>query len=170
MEKGIFVKSLRVLLSAAVLLCSACGPTADDPAALVSSKTIQKLLEAPRQGPTLLVFWATWCAPCIKEIPTLQELHEDAALDLQIVSVSLDAFLEGPQGGRQLVVDFLQETPLPWKQLVYEGSQDELFEPFELSGMIPYSILYDAHGEELIRFTGKFRAAQVRVMLASHTP
>ena len=46
-----------------------------------------------QEEPLLLVFWATWCTPCITEIPVLRELHDDPSLQLQIVSVSLDAFL-----------------------------------------------------------------------------
>ena len=163
------MKQLRIFLSAAVLLCGACGTAKDDPAALVGIKTLQEQLEVPRQEPLLLVFWATWCTPCITEIPVLRELHDDPSLHLQIISVSLDAFLQGPEDGRQLVVDFLQETPMPWKQLVYEGGQDELFKPFQLSGMIPETILYDADGNEVKRFNGKFQPAQVHAALGSTT-
>jgi peroxiredoxin len=37
----------------------------------------------------LLNFWATWCAPCIQEMPGLQQLHADRP-DLAIVAVSID--------------------------------------------------------------------------------
>ena len=37
----------------------------------------------------LLNFWATWCAPCIEEMPSLLELHHDQP-DLAIVAVSID--------------------------------------------------------------------------------
>jgi hypothetical protein len=96
----------------------------------------------------------------------LQELHAADALPLQLLSVSLDAFLEGPEGGQQLVVDFLQKTPLPWQQVVYHGGQDELFKPFQMSGMIPFSVLYDSQGRELQRFTGKFQRGQIEAALA----
>jgi len=37
----------------------------------------------------LLSFWATWCAPCIEEMPSLLELHHDQP-DLAIIAVSVD--------------------------------------------------------------------------------
>jgi peroxiredoxin len=40
----------------------------------------------------LLNVWATWCAPCVREMPALQRLHEDLSADgLRIVAVSVDA-------------------------------------------------------------------------------
>jgi peroxiredoxin len=37
----------------------------------------------------LLSFWATWCAPCVEEMPSLLELHHDQP-DLAVVAVSID--------------------------------------------------------------------------------
>jgi peroxiredoxin len=37
----------------------------------------------------VLSFWATWCAPCIEEMPSLLELHHDQP-DLAVVAVSVD--------------------------------------------------------------------------------
>ena len=37
--------------------------------------------------PFIINFWATWCAPCIVEMPALQDLHED--LGIQIIGVNL---------------------------------------------------------------------------------
>jgi len=37
----------------------------------------------------LLNFWATWCAPCIEELPSLLQLHHDRP-DLAILAVSID--------------------------------------------------------------------------------
>jgi len=40
--------------------------------------------------PLLINFWATWCAPCLKELPQLNELAEEAGDSLAVVGVSLD--------------------------------------------------------------------------------
>jgi thiol-disulfide isomerase/thioredoxin len=42
------------------------------------------------EGFVLLDFWASWCGPCIKEIPILQELHSQHKEKLQIISISVD--------------------------------------------------------------------------------
>lgn len=60
---------------------------------------------------TLVNFWATWCAPCIKEMPSLLRLQESAGgSDFQIVLVSID------RQGYEVIVPFLDElgvTNLP---------------------------------------------------------
>lgn len=43
--------------------------------------------------PVLINFWATWCHPCVREIPALQELH--AAGGVQVVSINLDTLEDG---------------------------------------------------------------------------
>jgi hypothetical protein len=52
------------------------------------------------------------------------------------------------------VQEFLKQTPVPYAQLVYVGSQDALFNTFELPGAIPCALLYDAQGRLLQRFDG----------------
>jgi thiol-disulfide isomerase/thioredoxin len=156
-----------MLIGALALMLGACSSGDPEPAPLVDVDALHSRLEASRDAATLLVFWATWCEPCVEEIAVLRQLHDDTELNLRILSVSLDSFLEGPEGGRQLVLDFLQKNPVPWEQLVYDGSQDALFEPFQMSGMIPFSILYDESGNELRRFRGRFQASQVHAVLAT---
>ncbi len=41
--------------------------------------------------PLLINFWATWCAPCLREIPMLKELQA-ARSDLQVVGIAIDKF------------------------------------------------------------------------------
>lgn len=44
------------------------------------------------QGPVLIAFWATWCRPCLKELPHLQELYEQhKERGLKVVAISEDA-------------------------------------------------------------------------------
>ncbi len=49
---------------------------------------LSKLLE---RGPVLLDFWATWCKPCLRELPYIEELHQKyAAQGLTVLTVSVD--------------------------------------------------------------------------------
>ena len=43
-----------------------------------------------RGKPVLLNFWATWCAPCVEEMPSLENLAKRVGDDLHIVTVSVD--------------------------------------------------------------------------------
>lgn len=49
-----------------------------------------KLSECYAKGYVLLDFWASWCIPCINEIPKVQKLHEEYGDKLQILSISVD--------------------------------------------------------------------------------
>jgi thiol-disulfide isomerase/thioredoxin len=94
--------------------------------------------------PMLVNLWATWCGPCVKELPTLDRLAKTGAVD--VVAVSQDS---GPHAS---VVAFLDAH----KIRALEAYQDA---NMGLSGgldaeVLPTSILLDAHGREVWRYVG----------------
>lgn len=94
--------------------------------------------------PTLVNLWATWCAPCVKELPTLDRLSK-ANSDLQVLAVSQD---DGPHPS---VVAFLKS-----KAPDLAPNQDP---KMALSGklgaeVLPTSVLFDAQGKEVWRYVG----------------
>ena len=80
--------------------CQAIGPQAmkaplhagvEAPDFEVTDATGKKLsLRSLRGHPVLLNFWATWCAPCVEEMPSLENLHKRMGDDLTMVAVSVD--------------------------------------------------------------------------------
>jgi len=93
--------------------------------------------------PLLVNLWATWCVPCIKELPTLDALAARDAGKLQVVLVNED--LEGAR----VVAPFLQKHPLknvkPWLD-----TANALMVPLKAASL-PTTILYDANGKEVLR-------------------
>ncbi len=47
-------------------------------------------LDSLKGRPTLINFWATWCSPCLAEMPSLQRLHKNLSKTLQVVTISVD--------------------------------------------------------------------------------
>ncbi len=44
----------------------------------------------PAEGPVLLVFWASWCGSCRREMPGISALHARAGSSLRVIGVSID--------------------------------------------------------------------------------
>lgn len=91
--------------------------------------------------PVLLNLWATWCAPCVAEMPTLDR----AARTINVVAVSEDL------DGATKVVPFLAKARLNTLAR-YLDPQARLSVAYNAS--LPTSILYDARGREVWRMTG----------------
>jgi thiol-disulfide isomerase/thioredoxin len=96
-------------------------------------------LESLRGKYVLVDFWATWCAPCIAELPRLQEAYRKyQPAGLEIVAVSLDET-------RPPVEDFVRVRKLPWIQIHNGSAGADLVEAFGVSS-IPASYLIDPEG------------------------
>ena len=107
----------------------------------------QVRLSAFRGRPLLVNLWATWCGPCVVEMPSLDRLAASQPDDgLQVIAVSQD------NGGRQKVTDFFAARSLP-NLLPYLDSEMELM--FSLGAdTLPTTILYDSQGREVWRMIG----------------
>ncbi len=98
--------------------------------------------------PVLVNLWASWCAPCLKELPTLQEL-EAAQADkgkLGVIAVSQDMV---PQGS---VDAFLGERDIG-RFAAYHDAEMKLTDALGVQ-IMPTTILYDAQGKEVWRYVG----------------
>ena len=126
-----------------------------DPAPLFQAKTLRgdSISLADHLGKmVILEFWATWCGPCLPEIPHLKSIRSAyPENDLQIIGISLDSDAEKLKA-------FLQENALPWPQIQQpEEWKDELPTLYNVSG-IPRTYIIgrsgnivakDVRGEEL---------------------
>lgn len=84
----------------------------------------------------LITFWATWCAPCMKELPYLKLIHEEYKKDnLIMVSVSLD-------GDSLKMAKVIKEENLNWTQIYNSKS---ILEAFRINP-IPAMFLIDEKG------------------------
>jgi thiol-disulfide isomerase/thioredoxin len=101
-----------------------------------------------RGTPILVNLWASWCAPCIRELPTLQRLEQAQADEgkLGVIAVSQDM---APQGS---VEAFLAERDLG-RFAAFHDEQMKLTDALKIQVM-PTTILYDAHGKEVWRYVG----------------
>ncbi|WP_294395073.1 TlpA family protein disulfide reductase [uncultured Sphingomonas sp.] len=110
--------------------------------------------------PVLVNLWATWCVPCVKELPTLDALAAREAGKLQVVVVNED--LEGPRA----VQPFLKRRPLKTLK-TWMDTSNALMIPLKTASL-PTTILYDANGKEVWRVSRDldWTGAQAKALLA----
>ena len=95
----------------------------------------------------LLNVWATWCAPCIAEMPTLDALQaKRGGADFEVVTVSLDRTAEE-------AAKFLRDNGLDNLQGWHDGSYSTSSNLL-LPGL-PTSVFYDRRGREVARVSGE---------------
>ncbi len=115
--------------------------------------------------PVLLNLWATWCAPCVVEMPTLDALAAEMGEDLKVLTVSQDV------RGAEVVGPFFQQRPFDnLEQWLDPG--ESLNQALNDDGLMPLTILFDADGKELLRVAGGYEwdseeaIAQIREAIA----
>jgi thiol-disulfide isomerase/thioredoxin len=92
------------------------------------------------EGPTIFNFWATFCKPCIEEIPYFQDLVKKyEAAGVRLVLVNLDAAEEYPKKIRSFAARFKMTAPISF----LDETNADLFCPVvdeSWSGAIPASL------------------------------
>jgi thiol:disulfide interchange protein DsbD len=129
--------------AAPVLAAASKGPLAGAPITTLEGSPFDS---AALDGKIVVVnFWATWCVPCIKEIPSFNKMHSElAAKGVAVLGVSMD------EDGALLVKSFLAKHPMQYP--VALGSE-KLNDQFQIS-QLPTTVVFDRTGKLLKRFEG----------------
>ena len=130
-------------------------------ASLPDAKNQQRAL-AEWKGKTLLInFWATWCPPCVAEMPELVELQADMAdRNVQIIGIGIDS----PSNIQQ----FAEKLQISYPLLVAGMQGTELSRQFgNQAGGLPFTVLIGPDGKVLQTYLGRLDMKKVRDDLAS---
>jgi len=142
-------------------------------AAPLTAASLDEILReiANRKGAPLLVnFWASWCDPCVEELPDMATAETRfASRRLRIIGISCDLFVENNSRAlRRKVAGVLAKARVLYPNFLYEGREDPLLEAFDMAGAIPLSILYDERGEEIRRWEGRVSLDEIDKALPAH--
>jgi thiol-disulfide isomerase/thioredoxin len=92
--------------------------------------------------PLMVNFWATWCAPCRREIPLLNKIRmQRKAQNAEIVGVAVDF--------RDDVLKFVASTPLSYPLLIGEEDGLAAAEAFGMGMAFPFSVFVDSQNRIL---------------------
>jgi cytochrome c biogenesis protein CcmG/thiol:disulfide interchange protein DsbE len=136
------IARLSTALFVLVISLSGCGTSESDPANVVVGSQAPSFALASLDGatvksnafqgtPVVLNFWATWCQPCMSEIPELKELA--ASSKAKVVGIALDS------EGLKTIKPFVATNKINYTVLV---GDEEVFQRFNGVG-IPYTLLLD---------------------------
>ncbi len=111
--------------------------------------------------PVLLNLWATWCVPCVTEMPLLDRIAGEMGESLTVLTVSED--LEGAT----VVPPFFAEKGFQHLPQWLDQNND-LAIAFGGGGSLPLTVLYDAQGKEVWRVIGAYdwESEEARTLLA----
>lgn len=114
------------------------------------------------RGKVLVVnFWASWCPPCVEEMPTLDKLQQEfSSKNVLFVGIGIDS----PSNIRQ----FLENTPVSYPIVIGGLEGSTLSKQMGNSqGALPYTIVIDARGKATSSKLGKISEEELRKAIKS---
>ena len=108
-------------------------------------------------------FWATWCAPCRKEIPFLKELQHERGKDgFQLVGVAVDV--------REDVLKYADKIGIDYPILMGEQDAFDAVSKFGLESTgFPFTVFTDKNGHIVAMHLGELKPPQAKVILDAVT-
>lgn len=140
------MKNLLKLL--VLLLALGCSKPKNDSLAIFDYKGLKPLLEKSDNTTYVVNFWATWCKPCVKELPAFEKLKKEySEKGVEVILVSLDF----PNQIESSLKPFIKKEKLQSKVVVLDDPDQNNWIPKineKWSGSIPATLIYNKDKRE----------------------
>ncbi|HVO47031.1 MAG TPA: TlpA disulfide reductase family protein [Steroidobacteraceae bacterium] len=111
-----------------------------------------------RGRPLIINFWATWCAPCRREIPLLKSLRrQHSAEGLEVIGIAVDF--------RDAVQRYSHEMGIDYPVLVGEQDGLDAIAAFGMDTLFPFSVFVDRQGRIVTLKVGELHADDAGLIL-----
>jgi thiol-disulfide isomerase/thioredoxin len=118
---------------------------------------VETALDSYLGKPLVLNFWATWCAPCVKEMPDLDLLHTKYP-GIQFVGLAVDTTVN--------VEKFLKKLRVSYPVLIAgHGGIQQMRELGNKQGGLPYTLVFDKDGQVAHEVLGQIKPADLERQL-----
>ena len=131
----------------------------------LDATSLRQAMRKAKGGDLFIHLWASWCGPCLKELPNIDRLARQArARGATFLSVSLD----DPKRGAHVLDVLHRQAPSLTHFVAKLNDPDKLADLFsgEWDGSIPALFVYDRTGHLRASFVGQLENADIRRMLA----
>lgn len=114
-----------------------------------------------RGKPLLINFWATWCPPCVEELPMINQFYLDnGAKGWQVLGIAIDQ--------KSKVEQFLKKMPLAFLVAVDGSAGTQLSRELgNLAGSLPFSVAFSAKSVPIYRKMGKLSEGDLAALSAA---
>ncbi|MGL1888526.1 MAG: TlpA family protein disulfide reductase [Reichenbachiella sp.] len=151
------IKTLTVVVALFLLY----SPVLSQQIEVIKFDDLDKMLKADVDNPVIYNFWATWCGPCIKELPQFEALNKKyKSSGLKVVLVSMD-FVENldPKVKKFINKKQLKSTLYLLDEIDYNSFIDKI-DP-QWSGAIPATIMIDSRNNKRAFFEKEFKEGEL---------
>ncbi|GAB3866892.1 hypothetical protein GCM10028824_08080 [Hymenobacter segetis] len=157
------MRLIKILVLGGSLLCSASAFAQQ--ITVIRFPELQKRLARPTDTTYVVNFWATWCAPCVKELPNFEQLRvANATKKVKILLVSLDYASQLDKK----VKPFVKQRGLKSEVLLLnEPDPNEWISKVDVkwSGALPFTLIFNNKTKRRATFERELSAAELQAAL-----
>jgi len=131
---------------------------------LIRLKDLQQIISQPSDKVQVINFWATWCAPCVKEIPLLEKLN----LENQLVEVTLVSMDYDLDSNPEKVNRFISRKNLQSRVLILaERNPNDWIDKIEKkwSGALPATLVVNTQTNTRRFVQGELKPGEIEKMI-----